>query len=242
MESLQQTWAEISDEDTDPVILLRRSIRAFGDQLLLATSLGPQSLVILDLAYRSGLRFDVALIDTGLLFDETLALAAEIESRYQLEIIRARPRKTLVEQAAEEGAELWLSDPDRCCQLRKVGPMASLLSGYRAWITGLRRDQSASRSDTKPVEWDEQFGLFKLSPLVDWSADQVSSYLRDNGVPYNPLLDEGYRSVGCTPCTVPSGDLGAERAGRWVGHSKTECGLHNRPVHIKKRINNSGVK
>ncbi len=242
MKLLQQTWAEISDEDTDPVVLLSRSIRAFGDQLLLATSLGPQSLVILDLAYQSGLRFDVALIDTGLLFDETLALAAEVESRYQIEILRARPLRTLAEQGFDKGPELWLRNPDQCCELRKVAPMRSLLSGYRAWLTGLRRDQSASRKDTKPVEWDEQFGLFKLSPLVDWSADQVHSYLRDNDVPYNGLLDEGYRSVGCTPCTVPSGDLGAERAGRWAGQSKTECGLHNRPIQLTKRNNNTGVK
>lgn len=242
MESLQQTWAEISDEEIDPVLLLTRSILAFGDQLLLATSLGPQSLVLLDIAYRNGLRFDVGLIDTGLLFEETLALAAEVESRYELKIIRARPLRTLAQQANAEGDELWLRDPDLCCALRKVAPMRSLLSGYRAWLTGLRRDQSASRSDTKPVEWDAQFGLFKLSPLVDWTADQVHSYLRDNNVPYNPLLDDGYRSVGCTPCTVRSGDLGAERAGRWVGHSKTECGLHNRPIKLTKNNNNSGVK
>ena len=242
MESIQHAWPQSSSEESDPVSLLRRATRAFGDQLLLATSLGPQSLVILDLAYRHGIRFDVALIDTGLLFDETLALASDVESRYGVKIRRARPTASLAQQALAEGPKLWQRDPDRCCELRKVGPMRSLLSGYRAWLTGLRRDQSLSRQDTKPVEWDEEFGLFKLSPLVDWSAEQVRSYLQENQVPYNPLLDEGYRSVGCTPCTLPAGSAGSERAGRWAGSSKTECGLHNRPIHIKKRSNNSGVK
>ena len=242
MKSIQQSWTESIEGETDPASLLLRASQAFGEKLLLATSLGPQSLVLLDLAYQNGIAFDVALIDTGLLFQETLELASEIESRYRIQIARARPEASLAEQALAEGRELWLRDPDRCCELRKVGPMRSLLSGYQAWLTGLRRDQSAARKDTKAVEWDDNFDLFKISPLVDWSADQVHSYLRDNQVPYNPLLDEGYRSVGCTPCTIPAGNQSGERAGRWVGHAKTECGLHNRPIHIKKRSNNSGVK
>ncbi len=239
MKSQRQSWA-LGSEETDPLSLLQRATEAFGDDLLLATSLGPQSLVLLELAHQNNLRFDVALIDTGLLFAETLALASEVESRYGIKIQRAKPEATLAEQALAEGRELWLRDPGRCCELRKVAPMGALLSGYRAWLTGLRRDQSAQRKDTKPVEWDEQFELFKLSPLVDWSGDRVRSFLHKHKVPYNRLLDEGYRSVGCTPCTLPADSQGSERAGRWVGHSKTECGLHSRPIQIKKRSNESG--
>lgn len=209
---------------TAPIPLLRRAKRAFGTRLLLASSLGPQSLVILDLAHKAGLQFDVALLDTGLLFRETLLLADEVEERYGLRIQRVRPQTSLSEQEELEGNDLWRRDPDRCCQLRKVEPMRRLLAGYNAWITGIRRDQSEERSGTRAVEWDEQFGLVKLAPLVDWSGDRVRGYLREHALPYNGLLDQGYRSVGCMPCTRPS--TGEERSGRWVGSAKTECGLH----------------
>jgi phosphoadenosine phosphosulfate reductase len=182
--------------------------------------------VILDLAHKAGLHFDVALIDTGLLFPETLALADEVEARYGLRIQRVKAQATLSEQEAKEGKDLWLRDPDRCCQLRKVEPMRRLLSGYNAWITGIRRDQSEERSHASAVEWDEHFGLVKLAPLIDWSGDRVRGYLQEKGLPYNRLLDQGFRSIGCMPCTRPSSGE-SERSGRWAGLAKTECGLHS---------------
>lgn len=232
METTKEAWVPHGGPEIETLAILQQATRAYGARLLLATSLGPQSLAIIDLACRHDLRFDVALIDTGLLFAETLRLAEEVEDRYTIRIRRARPSHSVEEQEALEGAKLWSRDPGRCCQLRKVEPMRDLLSGYSAWITGLRRDQSTERAETRAIEWDEHFGLVKLSPLVEWSREQVSRYLQDNQVPSNPLLSEGYSSIGCAPCTQRSHGT-SERAGRWAGQQKTECGLHTRLVPLR---------
>ncbi len=198
----------------------------FGERVALATSLGPQSLVILDLLHRMGRPIPVFFLDTGLLFDETYALRVTIEDRYGVTVQPVTPRRSVAEQARDEGPTLWARDPDRCCALRKVAPLRDALVDLDAWITGLRRDQSASRAATRAIAWDGATDRVKVSPLATWSRDAVLAYLRDRDVPFNPLLDRGYRSVGCWPCTraVPDGD---ERAGRWAGTEKTECGIHH---------------
>lgn len=240
MESIQSNWAPHRDNETDPVRILEWASQSIGKGLVLATSLGPQSLVILEMASQKQLRFDVALIDTGLLFPETLALAQQVEERYGITIRRVRPLSTLAQQEQKQGKALWLRDPNSCCNLRKVAPMGALLGGYRAWISGLRRDQSPDRKNVQALEWDPSFDLLKISPLVDWTGDRVRAYLQQHQIPYNPLLDRGYRSVGCSPCTSPAGDNDDERAGRWSGHEKTECGLHSRPLVSLKTVTNSG--
>jgi phosphoadenosine phosphosulfate reductase len=189
-------------------------------------------LVVLDIAQRAGLDLPVVLLDTGLLFPETLALKQQIEARYGIEIRSVKPRWSLRQQAVREGETLWKRAPDRCCELRKVRPLQRVLEELDGWVTGLRRDQSSTRRDVQTVSWDEGYGRVKVNPLAWWSRARVFAYLHAHQVPYNPLLDQGYPSVGCTPCTRPLtvDDLeGDERAGRWAGTGKTECGLHLPP-------------
>jgi phosphoadenosine phosphosulfate reductase len=167
-------------------------------------------------------------LDTGLLFEQTHALIDRVRTRYGIEPIAVRPELDLAEQARLYGDELWLRNPDACCALRKVEPNRAFLSRYRAWITGVRRDQSPTRSDVQYVEEDDPAGsrIAKISPLVDWTEADVRAYLHENDVPYNELLDRGYTSLGCKPCTRFPVDAANPRSGRWVGFDKTECGLH----------------
>lgn len=214
---------------TDPVDVLRAAADTFGDRIAIASSLGPQTLVVIDMLAKLGRPVPVFFLDTGLLFPETYDLRLRVQARYDLEIRSVTPRQSVDAQAAEHGPALWARDADACCKLRKVDPLRGALSGLDAWITGVRRDQSSTRGSTGLVEWDHRYGLVKVNPLADWNRARVFAYLHDNDVPYNPLLDEGYRSVGCAPCTRAVGadaDPHDERAGRWAGSAKTECGMH----------------
>ncbi len=226
-----------SDAPSGTAELLRWAHARFGDQAVLASSLGPQSLVLIDILHNMGLSLPVLLLDTGLLFEETYALRHQVELRYGLTIETAQARQTVAEQADTEGPDLWRSQPDLCCQLRKVRPLANALSSRSAWITGLRRRPAGTRKDTEEVEWDHQFNLLKINPLANWTREEVTAYLEENRVPCNPLLDEGYRSLGCVPCTSrvsPLTPLDDERAGRWANHQKSECGIHLPPAEEAK--------
>jgi phosphoadenosine phosphosulfate reductase len=199
----------------------------FGSEIALACSFGgPSGMVLVDLSARLGLTPEIFYLDTDVLFPETYALRDEVSRRYRVQPVAYHSRLTLDEQAAKYGPELWTRDPDRCCYLRKVEPNERALVGKRAWISGIRRDQSATRKDVAVVEWDEGFDLVKLNPLAAWSEDDVWAYIRANNVPYNPLHDDGYPSIGCVHCTrrvLPGED---RRAGRWSGFDKVECGIH----------------
>jgi phosphoadenosine phosphosulfate reductase len=187
---------------------------------------GPSGIVILDLLHRAGEAVPIYYLDTDLLFDETYALVEHVKTRYGIDPIPVRSNLDLHEQAERYGEALWARDPDACCALRKVQPQTEFLRSYRAWITGIRRDQSAARRDARAIDWDERFHLVKVSPLADWTEGDVWEYVREHDLPYNVLHDEGYPSIGCEPCTrrvQPGEDL---RAGRWSGFTKTECGLH----------------
>jgi phosphoadenosine phosphosulfate reductase len=165
-------------------------------------------------------------LDTELLFPQTYETIERVKARYGIEPVAVAPELDLAAQAAAYGDALWARDPDRCCALRKVEPQRRFLQRYDAWITGLRRDQSATRADVKYVDFDaEPAGLAKISPLADWNDDDCRDYLREHDVPYNTLADEGYPSVGCVPCTRRARSE-TPRAGRWAGFAKTECGLH----------------
>jgi phosphoadenosine phosphosulfate reductase len=226
-----------SDAPSGTTELLRWTHARFGDQAVIASSLGPQSLVLIDILHDLGLSLPVLLLDTGLLFEETHALRHQVELRYGITIETAEPLQTLAQQEATEGPELWRSQPDRCCELRKVRPLAKALSSRAAWITGLRRGPGGGRSGIAEVEWDHQFNLLKINPLADWNREDVSAYLEEHQVPYNPLLDEGYRSLGCVPCTSRVSSLTPlddERAGRWANHQKSECGIHPPPPQKAK--------
>jgi phosphoadenosine phosphosulfate reductase len=180
-------------------------------------------MVLLDMVARLKRATPVIFLDTDLLFPETYALVEAAARRYNVAIERRHPALTLDEQARQHGPRLYDRDPDRCCAIRKVAPLAEVLRPYDAWISGIRRDQSATRAATELVQWNARHGLLKLNPLAFWTEREVWSYIFAHEVPYNPLLDHGYPSIGCTPCTRPAGEA---RAGRWAGRAKTECGIH----------------
>lgn len=213
-------------EGQSPAEILRRASQHFGDQLTFATGFGAEGCVILDLIARHDLPIDLFTLDTGLLFPETYELWHRLEARYGVKIRGVRPDHTVGQQAAEHGARLWERDPDRCCELRKVVPLRNALVGFQAWITAIRRDQTAERAAARVVEHDRKFGLIKINPLVAWTHDDVWGHLYAHDVPYNPLHDRGYPSIGCHPCTGAVLPDENARAGRWRGKSKKECGLH----------------
>ncbi|MFN5804997.1 MAG: phosphoadenylyl-sulfate reductase, partial [Opitutia bacterium] len=181
-------------------------------------------------AKTAGLPIKAFTLNTGLLFPETLAFKAEIERILGITVDEVQPEQTVEQQAATHGPELWKRDPEKCCELRKVQPLGRRLFELDLWISGLRRDQSAERASTPLLSLagrPDGSDVWKLNPLVDWSKERVREYLAQHGLPHNPLIDRGYRSIGCAPCTVPSSG-GDERGGRWPGFDKRECGLHTR--------------
>jgi phosphoadenosine phosphosulfate reductase len=213
-------------EGRPPELALSWAIENFMPRIVLSCSFGgPTGMVLLDMALRIDARLPIVIIDTGVLFPETYAVAEQVEQRYGIALQWVRPALTLDQQAAMHGPELWASDPDACCKIRKVEPLGRALAGKLAWITGVRRDQSKTRSTTRVIEWGSRYSLLKVNPLVGWSEREVWSYIVENNVPYNPLLDQGYKSLGCVPCTRHSNGEDP-RSGRWAGFAKTECGIH----------------
>ena len=187
---------------------------------------GPAGMVLLDMIAKRDVSVPVYFLDTGLLFDETYALVARVRERYGIEPIAVRPELTVAQQNARYGEALWARDPDACCNLRKVVPQRQFLETFDAWITGIRRDQSASRTNVDVVSHDDTTGLAKIAPLAEWTSKDIWSYVVAHDVPYNPLNDRGYPSLGCTHCTRAVAPGEDPRAGRWSGTDKLECGLH----------------
>jgi phosphoadenosine phosphosulfate reductase len=209
-------------------------LTAFRGRAFIACSFGgPSSAVILDLAMQLDRTVPVAYIDTGLLFPHTHALIERVSRHYAIEPRAIRPPLSLAEQQAQHGDELWKRDPDRCCELRKVEPLDAFMRSFDAWITGVRRDQNSARNTQETVEWDKQFGVVKVSPVAHWTEAEVWKYVTDNELPYNDLLDRGYPSIGCRPCTRRP-EIGDDpRSGRWAGFAKTECGIHGSALRVK---------
>lgn len=203
----------------------------FGSKAGIGTSFQGAGLVMIHLARKHGLDFPVFTLDTGVLFPETVQLKSTLEDFFGIQIERIVPDLSLEQQNASFGPDLWARDPDMCCSMRKVMPLQSKLSELDCWITGLRRQQSDTRTGIGIIEayiFDESTGreMIKLNPMANWSRDAVWKYLHDYKIPYNPLHDQGYRSIGCQPCTVKSAGGENERAGRWTGFNKVECGIH----------------
>jgi phosphoadenosine phosphosulfate reductase len=193
--------------------LLAWALESFHPKMALACSFQKEEAVLLDLLFELEPDARVFALDTGVLFPETYEVWRAVEERYG----------TVIESWRGEWVEgLWASDPAHCCHLRKVEPLGRALAPLDAWITGLRREQSPTRANARKLEWDEGHGLWKLNPLADWSEKDVWARIVERELPYNPLHDQGYASIGCTHCTQP----GAGREGRWAGLEKTECGLH----------------
>jgi phosphoadenosine phosphosulfate reductase len=194
--------------------------------LCIAASFGKDSIVLLHMLRDIRPELDVVYLNTGYDFPETVEFIRKMEREWKLRLIEFTPRISVEEQERTLGEDLYRTDPGRCCGIRKVEPMARALRNYDAWITGLRRDETEHRKDIRVVEVADE--LVKVNPLAAWTADDVWHYIRSNKVPYNPLYDKGYVSLGCRPCTL-AGTWGRfERAGRWAGTSKAggECGIH----------------
>jgi phosphoadenosine phosphosulfate reductase len=201
--------------------------REFGERLVLSCSWQKQSSVLVHMVVAElGLDVDIVELDTHLFFRESYETRDRLVERYGIRLIRPEI-VTVAEQHALEGPNLWERDPDRCCHIRKVEPLIRALEPYDAWISGIRRDQSPSRAGIGKVEWSERYGVWKLHPLADWTEKDVWRYIFKHSIPYNPLHDAGYRSIGCIPCTRPTSPSEEERAGRWAGSDKLECGIHD---------------
>jgi len=207
-------------EGAPPLEVLRWAVDRFSPRFAITASM--QDTVLLDMISRVDRTVPVVFLDTGYHFAETIGTADAAEAVYDLKLLRVRPQLTVEQQDQAFGPKLYERDPDACCRMRKVRPLETAMRGYDAWASGVRRDESDSRSRARLVEWDERKGKVKINPLVAWSQDQIDDYITANGVLVNPLLSEGYGSVGCAPCTRP----GAGRDGRWAGQRKVECGLH----------------
>lgn len=201
--------------------LIEALVERFGSGLVLACSFQKEEAVLLDMLFAADPTARVFALDTHVLFPETYANWRAVEERYdtRIEVFQG---PSLGLQAAEHGANLWETAPDRCCAIRKVEPLGRALAARDCWITGVRRDQSPTRANAPKLGWDDAHGLWKASPLADWDDERVWEYVRARDLPYNALHDRGYASIGCTYCTMP----GDGRSGRWTGSEKTECGLH----------------
>ncbi|MGI8604478.1 MAG: phosphoadenylyl-sulfate reductase [Verrucomicrobiales bacterium] len=205
--------------------------QSFGAKAAIGTSFQGSGLVIIDHAVRLGLKFPVFTLDTGLLFPETYELKRRLEDFFGIQIEPLQPAQSVDEQSAEYGPKLWQTNPDTCCMLRKVLPLQKKLAKLDVWITGVRRNQSDTRRTTGILELYEfdklrEHHILKLNPMAAWSRETIWNYIREHKIPYNPLHDRGFRSIGCWPCTRATTNPDNERAGRWEGFDKTECGIH----------------
>ncbi|MDE2997840.1 MAG: phosphoadenylyl-sulfate reductase [Gemmatimonadota bacterium] len=212
-----------------PEEVLEWSWRELGPAVAMSTAFGPSGVVLVDMAQKVAPELPVFTIDTGYLFPETLALKERIEARYDVQIESLHPRLSVPEQDRACGPDLYSRDPDRCCAMRKVEPLQRKLAGLDGWVAGLRRDQSHTRAGVRVVEGyriSSGRTIAKINPLAAWTRKQVWDYIADNDLPYNSLMDHGYSSIGCRPCTRPAAPGANERAGRWAGTGKTECGMH----------------
>jgi len=196
----------------------------FADRFCITSSMGDA--VLAHLAAKVVPGIDVVFLDTGYHFVETLGTRDAVEATMDVNLITITPRQSVAEQDATEGKDLFRTDPDRCCFLRKVQPLQESLAGYDAWATGLRRAETHHRIIAPVIGWDAKKQKVKVSPIARWSDEQVERYVAENGVLVNPLVYDGYPSIGCLPCTrrvAPGEDA---RSGRWAGTGKTECGIH----------------
>jgi phosphoadenosine phosphosulfate reductase len=222
-------WNGVSDRlaAEHPREVLRWAIERFYPRLTMATAFGPEGCVILHLLAELEPRVRVFNLDTGYQFAETLELRDRIAARYGIEVELVRPDTSVADYETQHDGSLYRAQPDQCCHDRKIVPLRRAIEGYDAWISAIRADQSADRSRARVVGWDSKFSLVKVNPLLRWTKRDVWAFVVANQVPYNPLHDRGYPSIGCWPCTRPASPGDDERAGRWAGQAKTECGLHS---------------
>jgi phosphoadenosine phosphosulfate reductase len=223
-----RAWGD-SFESKQPQDVLAAAIERYAPKIVLACSFGAEDVVLVDMVHRLDSSVPLFYLDTDFLFPETYQTRDRVIQHYGLkpsQVVQVKSLLTPEQQAAQYGPALWSSEPDRCCQLRKVEPLTRVLKGFAAWITGIRRDQAPTRAHAGLIEWDGKFDLVKVNPLARWTWDEVWAYIKLYEVPYNPLHDRDYPSIGCTHCTAPVAPGDDPRAGRWKNFAKTECGLH----------------
>jgi phosphoadenosine phosphosulfate reductase len=211
-------------EDASALEIVEWAAGAFGERLCVASSM--TDAVIVDLASKAVPGVDVLFLDTGYHFAETLGTRDAVALMYDVNVVTLTPAQTVAEQDAEHGPRLHSRDPDGCCALRKVAPLERGLRNYDAWVTGLRRDESPARAATPVVAWDPRRRKVKVNPIARWTQADVDAYIEEHHILVNPLLFDGYASVGCAPCTRRVLEGENARSGRWADHAKTECGLH----------------
>jgi phosphoadenosine phosphosulfate reductase len=225
-------WSEQSTrfESASPVEIVRWAMETFGDKLSFATAFGAEGCSLVDILARlrdeTGITPDIFNLDTGYQFPQTLALKSRLEKKYNLPIRVIRPAETPQEAEARLGGPPCLKEPGDCCFKRKVVPLSEALQGFAAYITAVRRDQTPERSGIPIIGFDPRNDIIKISPLANWTSDDVWNYIREHNVPTNPLHEQGFASIGCWPVTRPVQNGEDERAGRWADSDKRECGLH----------------
>jgi len=204
--------------------VVRWATDTFGDRICITSSM--TDAVIINLVSRVCPGIDVVFLDTGYHFAETIGTRDAVSTVYPVNLLNVTPAQTVAEQDEQMGPRLYSRNPDLCCYLRKVVPLEQALEPYDAWITGVRKEETDARSDTRAVQWDARREMVKVNPIVDWTQDQVDAYIAENGVLVNPLVYDGYPSIGCATCTARVEPGADARSGRWAGTGKTECGIH----------------
>jgi phosphoadenosine phosphosulfate reductase len=223
MEKLALAAAEqLEGASADDIIAW--AVKTFGKRVCITSSM--TDAVIVSLAAQQAPGIDVLFLDTGYHFAETIGTRDAVSAVYPVNVINVTPPTTVAEQDAELGPRLYSRNPDLCCYLRKVVPLEQALGPYDAWITGVRREETSVRGDTRCVQWDPRREMIKVNPIVEWSQQEVDDYIAASGVLVNPLVYDGYPSIGCQTCTVRVEEGADPRSGRWSGTGKTECGLH----------------
>ncbi|MGS2809665.1 phosphoadenylyl-sulfate reductase [Nocardia sp. MW-W600-9] len=219
----EQGAAELGTE-ASAADLIAWTDRVFGSGYIVASNMQDGVLVHLAAQTRPGV--DVLFLDTGYHFAETIGTRDAVEAVYGVNVVNVRPEHSVTEQDQLLGKDLFARDAAECCRLRKVVPLKKSLAGYNAWITGIRRVEAPTRANAPLISFDEGFGLVKINPIAPWSDDEMQAYIEANGILVNPLVEEGYPSIGCAPCTRKPEPGSDPRSGRWAGLAKTECGLH----------------
>lgn len=213
-------------EGQSPEAILQWAVETYYPRLTMATAFGPEGNCIIHMLAEIQPKVRIFNLETGYQFAETLELRERIKQRYGIEVEYVRADTTVAEYEKEHGGPLYVIRPDQCCQDRKNTPLRRAVVGYDAWISAIRKDQTNDRARASIVQWDAKFQLVKINPLLNWTKKDVWNFITRHNVPYNPLHDHGYPSIGCWPCTAPVGEGEDDRAGRWRGTGKKECGLH----------------
>jgi len=226
--TLTQDLASANEElkDKSPQQILRWTVDRFYPRLTMATAFGAEGCCLIHMLAEIEPGVRIFNLETGYQFPETLEMRERIRSRYDIEVELIRPDLTVAEYEKKHRGPLYVLQPDQCCYDRKTVPLRRAVAGYDAWISAIRRDQTSHRARADIVQWDAKFNLVKVNPLLSWTKREVWAFVMEHEVPYNPLHDQGYASIGCWPCTRPVADGEDERAGRWSGSAKKECGLH----------------